>query len=247
MDPYFGVWTKDEFKTENLSEGALGEFFRFGEEYVDTVLGIVRERIDRNFQPSRAFDFGCGVGRLTIPLARICPHVVGADVSHNMLNEARKNLRNNVITNVDLVTSDDELANVSGMFDLVVSSNVLQHIPARRGEAILKAMIDRLDAGGVGVLDFTYFRSAPRSKYAVQWMRKHVPLANNFVNLLQNKPFFYPLMQWNNYDLNNIFLMLQEKGCEHSYVRFRGPDHYGHHWITIFFQKKTLRPVGAGT
>jgi len=160
-----------------------------------------------------------------------------------MLNEAQKNcLRNNLTANVDLVRPDCVLSNVSGTFDFVVSLYVFQHIPPPRGEAILKAILNRLDAGGIGALHFTYFRRASRAKYMAQWMRRYVPFANNFVNLLiRKKPLFYPLMQWHNYDLNKIYSVLQAEGCAHSYVRFT--DHGGHLGAMLFFQKKALQPL----
>lgn len=244
-DPYFGVWLHEKYKTENLNEEALEEFFRSGEEHVRTIIEIVREHLDGAFYPTRALDFGCGVGRLTIPLAKICSYVVGVDVSDSMLDEARKNcLRNKVLSKVDLVKSDDKLSRVSGTFDFVVSHITLQHIPRKRGEAILEALIDHLDTKGTGVLHFTFFRKA--SKIEVrrvgQWARRYIPLAHNLANLIQKKPVFTPLMQWNTYNLNNIFLMLREKGCNHSYVRFT--EDGGMVGVVLFFQKKTL-PIGT--
>ena len=201
FDPYFGVCTQDKYRTENLGESELEEFFRSGEEFINLLLSTTRERVDSSFQPTRALDFGCGVGRLTVPLAKICSDVVGTDVSDSMLDEAQNNcLRTNTITNVTLVESDDELSRVSGTFDFVLSYTVFQHIPRRRGENILKGIIDRLDTDGIGVLHFTYLRRASRARYISQWMRKYIPLANNFANLLQKMPFSYPLMQWNNYN-----------------------------------------------
>jgi SAM-dependent methyltransferase len=237
VDPYFGVCNQDKYQRQNLNGDILEEFFQSGAEYINFILRVVREHVDGEFRPARALDFGCGVGRLTIPLAQVCSHVVGVDVSCHMLNEAQKNLHDRT-TNVDLQIADDKLSNVSGTFDFVVSFMVFQHIPPQRGEAILKVIIDRLDTGGIGVLHFTYHRRAPRIKHAVQWTRKYVPFANNFVNLLQKKPFLYPLMQWNNYNLNSILLLLQEQNCGHSYIRFT--DHGEHLGVILFFQKKTF-------
>lgn len=244
LNPYFGVCTQEKYKSKNLNESALEEFFQSGEEQIKSVFDIVQERVDRNFRPTRALDFGCGVGRLTIPLARVCHSVVGVDASESMLNEARKNcLRNNDVANVYWIRSDDKLSKVSGTFDFVLSLIVFQHIPPPRGEMILKSIVDRLDPGGVGVLHFTYSSRVPRVAFlrAVQWVRRYVPLANNFVNLtVRKKPFFYPLMQWHNYNLNNILLILQEKSCELSYLIFT--NHGGHLGVILFFQKKQFEP-----
>src|SRR5215208_2984984 len=150
LDSYFGVYTEAQYKTENLDASALEKLFRSGEENVRSLLKVAQEHFDSGFQPTRALDFGCGVGRLTIPLAGMCSHVVGADVAPSMLEEARRNVRNKAISNVDLVVADDKLSRVTGTFDLLVSFNVFQHIVPRRGKTILEAMIARLEEGGFG-------------------------------------------------------------------------------------------------
>src|SRR5690348_7043245 len=90
-DPYFGVLTDPSFGRARLDEDARTRFFASGKDYVDFALTTVKQRLDPQFRPSRALDFGCGVGRLTIPLARICDSVVGVDVAEGMLAEARAN------------------------------------------------------------------------------------------------------------------------------------------------------------
>ena len=48
----------------------------------------ITRHVDPTFAPSRTLDFGCGVGRVAIPLARRFEHVVGLDVSPGMLTRA---------------------------------------------------------------------------------------------------------------------------------------------------------------
>lgn len=238
-DPYFGVCTEDEYRAENLDEAAFERFFRSGEEHVGSVLEEIRGHLADDFSPRRALDFGCGVGRLTIPLARVCPQVVGVDVSPGMLAEAKKNCFRAGVTNVELASPEDGLRYVPGTFDFVLSYSVFQHIPPRRGQALLENIIDRLQPDGIGALHFTYHRKASRARYVMHWARKHVPYIHNSVNWIQGKPFSYPLMQWNNYDLNRIYLALQERGCGRSCVRFT--DHGGGHLgVYVFFQKRAL-------
>lgn len=238
-DPYFGVAGDEKYKIGNLDKDSLQEFFQSGEKHVNLILGFVREHLDKDFQPTRALDFGCGVGRLTIPLARACSHVVGIDVSDSMLDEARENcLREGVVEKVDLVKSDDNLSRALTTFDFVTSFITFQHIPPRRGESILKTIVDRLDTNGVGALHFLYSRKSSRAREVAHWTRSSIPLANNFMNLIQRKPLFYPLMQMNVYNLRNIFSLLQNSGCGHSYVRFM--DHGEHLGVLLLFQKKAL-------
>ncbi len=236
IDPYFGVYRSANYKKENLNDEALSEFFRSGEEHIDLVFDTVNKCLDKDFKPARALDFGCGVGRTTIPLARVCPDVVGVDVSDCMLSEARKNCEARGMDNVELVKSDDRLSKVKGEFNFVHAFVVFQHLPSRRGEKLLGEIIARLSEGGVGALHFTYYRKASRVRKAVNYMRKTLPLFNNVVNVAQGRDFSYPMMQMNNYDLNSILLKLHENNCGHVYVRFT--NHGGHLGIILFFQKE---------
>jgi hypothetical protein len=51
-------------------------------------------------------------------------------------------------------------------------------------------------------------------------LRVSVPLVHNLANLYYGKPFNYPLMQKNAYDLNAVFNLLQKKRCGSNWVTF---------------------------
>jgi 2-polyprenyl-3-methyl-5-hydroxy-6-metoxy-1,4-benzoquinol methylase len=86
-DPYFAVLTEPQY-CGKPSEIERAEFFRTGEAHVAEVLSIIRSRLHPTFAPARALDFGCGVGRVLIPLAARCREVTGVDVSPAMLEGA---------------------------------------------------------------------------------------------------------------------------------------------------------------
>lgn len=242
-DPYYGVITQKDYHRKNLSEDLKKIFFESGKNHIDQVLHTISTNVDPMFKPKRALDFGCGVGRLIIPLASKCDFVVGIDVSESMLHEARKNCLLRNTTNVEFIKSDDSLSKVSGTFDFIHSYNVFQHIPHKRGEKVFTRLIELLQEGGIGVLHFTYFRSGPAIRL-IDSMRKYVPLFNGMINIaLLKLPFRYPLVQMNEYDLRNLFCILQEKGCHHCYVNFSSfsfADMVSTNGIVIFFQKKSL-------
>src|SRR4051812_3426092 len=87
IDPYYGVLSHDRFHAAAEAGEARQAFFQSGESHIDLVFRTIREHCDADFAPQRAFDFGCGVGRLVIPLARRAARVVGADISDAMLAE----------------------------------------------------------------------------------------------------------------------------------------------------------------
>ena len=234
-DPYFGVFTNPKFRKSALTPEAKKEFFDTGQPQVDYVLQTVRQYIDPQFQPRSVLDFGCGVGRVAIPFARVAAHVVGTDVSPSMLDEARINCVEQGITNVELVQSDDTLSTVDRQFDLIHSFIVFQHIPRARGITIFAHMLRKLAINGVGAIHFTYSkdRYAPTNGlpplYTMLSRMRFIRLKSSGQNAAD------PEMQMNTYDLNELFFMLQKAGVRRFHTDFT--DHGGELGVYLFFQK----------
>lgn len=244
LDPYFGVLSAERFHSEALSPATLREFFESGRAHVDELFGMIRDHVRPDFQPQRGLDFGCGVGRVTIPLAQRCDQVVGVDVSLSMLQEAQKHCSRYAVSNVELFPSDDRLSAVPGSFDFIHSFIVLQHIPPGRGELLIRELLTRLTEGGIAVLHLTYHRRASRRRRLLHWLRRSVPLAHRVANALQSRPLSYPLMAMHNYDLNRVFLLLQDLGCTPWHLRFT--DHGGHLGVILLLVKQSS-PASAGS
>ncbi|MBN2301619.1 MAG: methyltransferase domain-containing protein [Lentisphaerae bacterium] len=244
-DPYYGVVSNDMFHKDLLNHHALEEFFETGKDHVEYLFREIRTHVDSSFAPERALDFGCGVGRCTIPLATMCKSVVGIDVSEAMLAEARKNC-GDAIDNIEWVRSDDQLSRVSGTFDFIHSFIVFQHIPEKRGQDIVTRLIDLLSSRGVAALHFLYNTELSPILRIMRMLRKKVPLLHNFANIVYGKPFTYPLMQKNVYSLNKLFYLLQKNRCGNCAVRLEGPETM--QGIIILFQKKPdIVPYNAQT
>jgi SAM-dependent methyltransferase len=228
-DPYFAVLTDEKFRTANLTEEALAEFFRSGERDFDGALTTAREFLDASFSPKRALDFGCGVGRVTIPMARVASTVVGVDASASMLREAEKNCRARSIENVELIHSDAFFAR-NDRFNFIHSLIVFQHIPVSRGERIFQQLLDRLEGGGVCVAHFTYSVPAlPRWREVASWVRAHGPFG---------RP---PGMQMNAYDLNRLFRIIQGADIARAHALFT--DHDGFLGVLLYCRRQPTQGV----
>lgn len=234
QDPYFGVLVCDEYKSDNLTDQSKAEFFASGAEYVDNMFRTIEKHIDSDFTPHSALDFGCGVGRLTIPMAERCQRATGVDISESMLQEAARNCQAKQLQNVSLQKSDDRLTAASGPFDLVHSFIVLQHIRARRGTKIIQQMFDRLSPGGVGVLHVTYDKDSA-SKKLLGFLKSRVPLARNLINVVRGRKWSYPAMQMNDYNLNRLFSFFQAHGVQSIHTEFT--DHGGYRGVVMYFKK----------
>ena len=234
-DPYWAVSTHDKFKSAHIGDSAKAEFFRSGETQIDEVWFRISRHFDPKFRPKSVLDFGCGVGRLVFPLAVRADKVYGVDISRPMLNEARLNAENKGISNVVFQQTEEFLAETDPMFDLLHSSIVFQHIEPRVGLEILKKMLDRLNPGGIGVLQFTY--KNPSS--AIERLRfaayRDLPFAFRLRNLIKGQKN-EPLMPMYVYDLTKVLSLIRSSGCDDCVLSFS--DH-GFHGATIYFQKKS--------
>jgi len=247
-DPYWAVLTHERFLKANLTEQTLEEFYRTGEAHVDFVFDKITRHLGIRFDPRSCLDFGCGVGRVVIPLARRGLSVVGVDVAESMLREARHRCDELGLANVTLLQGDDELSLVPGPFDLIHSYIVFQHIPCERGRRLFEGLLGRLADGGVGVLHFTYAtttrhvrrRGALRSTLGFMARSARRVLAR----LRGPAPTPAPEMQMNSYDLNYILLRLQRAGV--SQVWLECTEDQEEHGVILFFQKPHRRRPAQG-
>lgn len=220
-NPYYGVLTDPKYQGKNLNNETSDEFFATGELHATSIFDTIHNVIDPTFQPRSALDFGCGVGRLAIPLAKRCPRVIGVDVSPSMLTQARRNRSMFGVNNLELITPD-ELSDIDDeTIDLIHSYIVFQHIPPRRGMRLLDELLKRLAPGAVGVLHFTFASRKTLWQRLVYQLRLNVPGLHGTINLLKRRPFrSYPVMQMNQYSIDRILDHLEASGVSNLHVEF---------------------------
>lgn len=219
QDPYFGVLADDRFATDRI-DAHRDLFFASGEE---TVAGILAG-FEARFGPlarGRALDHGCGVGRLTLPLAARFEQVVAADVAPSMLAQAAANARASSVDNITMVEADDILSRVTGEFDFVVSLMVLQHVPVPRGLRIFDRLVDCVARGGGFHLHLSVRTDRGPLRW-LYWASANVPGVKIIQNILAGRRWNAPAMQMNDYPLGAIVAALAAKGitdlaltCEH--------------------------------
>jgi SAM-dependent methyltransferase len=215
--PYYAVLADDKFRG-TLSPETRAEFFSSGEAQVSHTLHVIRSQLAPGFTPRSALDFGCGTGRIVIPLARLCD-TTGEDASPTMLAEAA---RNTAAAGVEAQFT--RLAD--GKYDLITSFLVFQHIPTGRGIQIARRLIGQLNPGGVAVLHFVYRSRKTLAVKAVNWMRYRVPALQYALNYLRGRPVLDPVMQMNSYDLRDLLPLFEgnavylERADQERYLGF---------------------------
>lgn len=153
VDPfhYIASW-KREWSPE--------EFFASGEADYEKYIQPVLDRFGISPGELVAADVGCGVGRVTLAIARRFATVYGIDVSPEMLRAAAEYGRQ--ARNVRWVRSSGvELAELdSGSVDFMFSYLVLQHVPDREAAlGLVGEMMRILRPGGVFLFQFNSCKS----------------------------------------------------------------------------------------
>ncbi len=125
----------------------IAEFMATGEAEIDIVLGHLGAIGHTPDFAGAALDFGCGVGRLTQPLARRFASCAGVDISREMIEKA---VRLNQYPHCGYVVhSDTNLPFADGSFAFIYSNIVLQHVPPRFAEQYLREFVRVLAPRGV--------------------------------------------------------------------------------------------------
>ena len=82
-----------------------------------------------DFSDKRILDFGGGTGLVTLPLAAQSKSVTLVDISDKMLDQARLKVEKQAIDNVYLLQQDLLTKPLNQLFDIIVVSRVLHHMP----------------------------------------------------------------------------------------------------------------------
>jgi ubiquinone/menaquinone biosynthesis C-methylase UbiE len=236
LAPYYSVLVADEFRPENLSAENLSAFFTSGREHLTRLMEMVRE-LKPQFTPSVAVDFGCGVGRVIIPLAESSARVVAVDISSAMLAEAKKNCEQQGLKNVCFMQTDEFLRLPAAFADFVHSFIVLQHIPSATGYELIRKLIRVVENGGIGALHVTVADRRSLHRRLLSAIKRNIPGMAQLANVLCHRPINYPAMPMYNYSLDQIFRMLHESGCHKVLSRFT--NHGQHLGVFLIFEKSS--------
>ncbi len=203
-EPHWSVLVNNLYRRETLKANEAA-FYAHGEHDVARLLGFASRAGYDIDAFRRACDFGCGVGRLTIPLSRHAAETVGVDISEGHLKEARAFAgdRNIAFRRIDTVADIGGI----GRFDLIVSRIVLQHNPPPVMAEIYRLLLRALAPGGISIIQMPTFIRDYRfnaSEY----------LAGPVV-----------MMEMNMLPQRDIFRIIAEEGCRA--VEVREDDHLG--------------------
>jgi SAM-dependent methyltransferase len=124
-DPLFGILSD---RSKCGGKWDVDEFFASGRDHIQSLLRTLRD-LRVSYQQGSCLDFGCGVGRLTLPLSEVFTHAVGVDVAPSMIERARQFHAANSRCEFRVNAEQDLHQFPDATFDFVHSCLVLQHVP----------------------------------------------------------------------------------------------------------------------
>ncbi len=161
---------------------------------------------------------------MAVPLAERCERVYGLDVSEEVLAEADRNAKHAGVSNVDWRDAG-RLPELDGLYDLVISMYVFQHIPPREGERILEQIVRGLRPGGAGILQFV--------------------LRPPIGEVVGPHPLWRAYGYWHSYSLNRIGSILARAGGVYRWqVNWQGKEGRPDDAVVLVFEKKPSNWVG---
>jgi SAM-dependent methyltransferase len=148
--PHFSVLTDQRFLPENL-DGNIDTFWASGQGEVEGVLQILARYGFKSFRDKNCVEYGCGVGRVTVPLAQKFRRVDGYDISSSHLVRAQHRADQVAARNVFLHQCASTVLPELEKCDLFYSRIVFQHNPPPVIVELIRRALAALKPRGVAV------------------------------------------------------------------------------------------------
>lgn len=233
LDPYHGVLGRGFGLGDIERPDVRDRFFQQGEDHISRVLDVAKSQglVDME----SALDFGCGVGRLLLPLLGRFKSVTGIDVSPVMLKLAKENCGN--VKDLMLFKTLDDVKAEGLLYDLVHSYIVLQHIRPKQGLVIMEQMLGLLKPNGIAAIHFTV-GDMNRWRRRLNIVRYHIPPLHWLYNIFTNRHWNLPVSEMNAYPIELVLELFRRKLGSN----FAGwsVDHSGHQGLMIIARKNTV-------
>jgi 2-polyprenyl-3-methyl-5-hydroxy-6-metoxy-1,4-benzoquinol methylase len=232
-NPYYGVVSHEEYRGESLENVIEERFYQTGHDHIDLQLEKLKKLNISIDNIGDVIDFGCGVGRLTLPLAKKFKRVIGLDVSDDMLNIASEKAKNKNICNVDFINSKN--LDTIKMVDMINSYIVFQHIPKKMGMKIVDNLIKKLRKDGIGILHFTIKTKTKKISKFLLKVRSNVGIINIIINIIKKRPASDAPMLMEEYSLEELINIFRKHCIKEFFIEI--VDHAGNIGVDIIFKK----------
>jgi SAM-dependent methyltransferase len=149
--PYHSVLTNPIFLEQNINEAAIKQFWMSGEREAEGIWRILNRYGFVDFHSKDCIEYGCGMGRVTLPLAKIFSKVTAYDISSTHLSFAKGRALDGGYRNIDFHLCDDKLNAEYGGCDFFYSRIVFQHNPPPLMRELVYLMLQSLRPKGIAI------------------------------------------------------------------------------------------------
>jgi SAM-dependent methyltransferase len=233
-EPYFALLGDDGAPEVGGNTRPTAGFFDAGEADIDVLLAAITSLLGRAPALTRVLDFGCGAGRLTLPLARRAHSVVACDVAPTILDHAKQNAERAGLHNVSFI-GNDALAR-SGQFDFICSLLVFEHIPSETGYEILRILMTLLAPGAVAAIHIPLRRPTDTLRRLVRFRSLPENRTRGIIRQVQRRA--PDAMERSEYEERSVLRCVKAGGAR---LVARLPIHHHETTGAVIIIEKTLR------
>ena len=147
---HWSVLASDAFLPTSLY-GSIDTFWASGELDVSQAIRALSQFGSSHLEQKVCVEYGCGVGRLTVNLAKSFKFVHAYDISHNHLAHARARASEVGAANIEFHECSDDFRVAMAPCDFFYSIIVLQHNPPPVILELIRIALKALKPGGIAM------------------------------------------------------------------------------------------------
>ena len=156
--PHHSVLTADEFLAESINEQSIELFYQSGGVEAATIDAMLKRHGFSDAKARTCVEYGCGLGRVTFPLAQRFKMVHAYDISSNHIALAQQRALELGIVNVQFHLSAVDVGYQKlEPCDFFLSCIVFQHNPPPIIRAMISSSLRSLRPGGMAIFQVPTF------------------------------------------------------------------------------------------
>lgn len=156
--PHWSVLTQDRYRPDAIGQ-SIDDFYATGRADLGLVEGLLTRQGISPESLHHCVEFGCGVGRATLTIARLFDRVTGCDISRPHLALAAEQAAARIVDNVAWHHATVSEPMPPGGWDCWYSRLVLQHNPPPVAAHLLRRAFAGLRPGGVAIFQVPTHRT----------------------------------------------------------------------------------------
>jgi SAM-dependent methyltransferase len=154
--PHFSVLSQEQYLPRNLA-GSIDNFWAVGRGEADVAMSLLDQLGFADRRQKICVEYGCGVGRVTIPLAGEFAEVHAYDISPNHLALARQRAETAAAGNIRFHHRGDGVLQPLASCDFFYSRLVFQHNPPPVMRELVRLALTSLRPGGVAIFEIPVY------------------------------------------------------------------------------------------